>query len=108
MESHEQNRSSKCPVCLKINYCTLKEEFERWQAEAAKKKEQLGAAQDENEDEEGGANLAASRYSIFNEDQEEDKARFHQHMMNKKLEQFDIILDDINLELSEFEEEMAT
>ena len=28
-------------------------------------------------------------------------------MMNKRLEQFDLILDDINLELSEFEEEMA-
>ena len=47
------------------------------------------------------------QYGDFNEDEEDDDmAKFHQNMINKKLDQFDVILDDINLELSEFDEEM--
>ena len=45
-------------------------------------------------------------YGDFNEEVEEDMSKFHQNMIYKKLDQYDVILDDINLELSEFEEEM--
>lgn len=33
--------------------------------------------------------------------------KFYQNIQFKKLDQYDVILDDINLELSEFLEEMA-
>ena len=46
------------------------------------------------------------QYGDFNEDVEDDMAKFHQNMISKKMDQFDVILDDINLELSEFDEEM--
>ena len=46
-------------------------------------------------------------YGEFNDLEEEDAEKFKKHVLIRKLESFDIILDDINLELSEFLEEMA-
>ena len=43
----------------------------------------------------------------FGEQEEEDANQFKLHILTRKLESFDVILDDINLELSEFLEEMA-
>ena len=56
------------------------------------------------------SNMAITRqesmYGDFNEEEQVDMVKINQNMNYKKLDQFDVILDDINLELSEFEEEM--
>ena len=94
-------------MCYKTNYIAIREQFE-WLKDFEAKEQKT--SKDQNGQGAMTLKRAAtkmSRYNDFNDQEDEDLEKFQHNQNTKKLEQFDTILDDINLELSEFLEEMA-
>ena len=97
-----------CCLCYKTNYMAVRQEYEEANERATST---LKGKKTQNDDESSEEDLE-ERYRRENEQWDDqfakDEQAFKQKVITSQLERFDAILDDINLELSEFLEEMAT
>ena len=112
-----------CPICDKQNYLAVREAKERrsrrMKQKRARSSQLLTFTQKEvtSSSDEGNSDNEQDRYTMAGgkDDDDEDgeqiefnrdndfEAKFKQDVLTKKLDRFDQILDDIQLELTEFE-----
>ena len=114
-EKQKELGNKKCPICLKHSYLAIREEREKLEQRQRKRtgrrpgRQNVAAEAPEEDENEGSIEVGAKKDTrSFNDDFGEGVGALNSaSLMHRKLEQYDSLLGEVSLQLSQFEEEMV-